>query len=131
MSSPIKQLVSMGQSIWYDNIERPLLNNGDLAAMIQRGDIQGLTSNPTIFNNAIANSSDYDADLLPLAQAGKSPLEIFEALAVDDIWAAADLLRPLERNDKLFLYVALDRGKANLAMARHELKSFEKSLDFS
>ncbi|MCB1635087.1 MAG: roadblock/LC7 domain-containing protein [Xanthomonadales bacterium] len=41
------------------------------------------------------------------------------------------LLRPLERNDKLFLYVALDRGKANLAMARHELKSFEKSLDFS
>jgi len=95
MSTPIKQLVSLGQSIWYDNIERRLLNNGDLAAMVERGDIQGLTSNPTIFNNAIANSNDYDADLLPLAQAGKSPLEIFEALAVDDIRAAADLLRPL------------------------------------
>ncbi len=95
MSTPIKQLVSSGQSIWYDNIERRLLNNGELAAMVERGDIQGLTSNPTIFNNAIANSNDYDADLLPLAEAGKSPLEIFEALAVADIRAAADLLRPL------------------------------------
>ncbi|MCB0205810.1 MAG: transaldolase [Anaerolineae bacterium] len=109
MSSPIKQLVSLGQSIWYDNIERRLLNNGDLAAMIQRGDIQGLTSNPTIFNNAIANSSDYDADLLPLAQAGKSPLEIFEALAVDDIRAAADLLRPLyDRTNGGDGYVSLE-----------------------
>jgi len=88
-------LISLGQSIWYDNIERWLLNNGELAAMVERGDIRGLTSNPTIFNNAIANSSDYDANLLPLARAGNSPLEIFEALAVDDIRAAADLLRPL------------------------------------
>ncbi|MCB0208093.1 MAG: transaldolase [Anaerolineae bacterium] len=95
MSTPIKQLVSLGQSIWYDNIERRLLKNGELAAMVEQGDIQGLTSNPAIFNNAIAKSDDYDADLLPLAEAGKTPLEIFEALAVDDIRAAADLLRPL------------------------------------
>jgi transaldolase len=95
MSTPIKTVVSLGQSIWYDNIERRLLNNGELANMVGRGDIQGLTSNPSIFNNAIANSDYYDADLLPLAKAGKSPLEIFEALAVDDIRAAADLLRPL------------------------------------
>ncbi|MCB0192793.1 MAG: transaldolase [Anaerolineae bacterium] len=95
MSTPIKQLVSLGQSIWYDNIERRLLKNGELAAMVERGDIQGLTSNPAIFNNAIAKSDDYDADLLPLAEAGKTSLEIFEALAVDDIRAAADLLRPL------------------------------------
>ncbi|MCB0173601.1 MAG: transaldolase [Anaerolineae bacterium] len=89
------QLVDLGQSIWYDNIERRLLQNGELAAMIGRGDIRGLTSNPSIFNNAIAKSTDYDADLLPLAKAGKTPVEIFEALAVDDIRAAADLLRPL------------------------------------
>ena len=95
MQTPITQLVSLGQSIWYDNIERRLLQNGELAAMIGRGDIRGLTSNPAIFNNAIAKSTDYDADLLPLAEAGKSPLEIFEALAVDDIRAAADLMRPL------------------------------------
>ncbi|MCB0167298.1 MAG: transaldolase [Anaerolineae bacterium] len=95
MSTPIKQLVGLGQSIWYDNIERRLLMNGELVAMVERGDIQGLTSNPTIFNNAIANSNDYDADLLPLAQAGKTTLEIFEALAVEDIRAAADLLGPL------------------------------------
>ena len=95
MQTPITQLVSLGQSIWYDNIERRLLQNGELAAMIGRGDIRGLTSNPSIFNNAIAKSTDYDADLLPLAKAGKTPVEIFEALAVDDIRAAADLLRPL------------------------------------
>lgn len=95
MQTPITQLVKLGQSIWYDNIERRLLQNGELAAMIERGDIRGLTSNPAIFNNAIANSTDYDADLLPLAKAGKSPLEVFEALAVDDIRAAADLMRPL------------------------------------
>ncbi|MCB0226513.1 MAG: transaldolase, partial [Anaerolineae bacterium] len=95
MQTPITQLVNLGQSIWYDNIERRLLQNGELAAMIGRGDIRGLTSNPSIFNNAIAKSTDYDADLLPLAKAGKTPVEIFEALAVDDIRAAADLLRPL------------------------------------
>ena len=95
MQTPITQLVDLGQSIWYDNIERRLLQNGELAAMIGRGDIRGLTSNPSIFNNAIAKSTDYDADLLPLAKAGKTPVEIFEALAVDDIRAAADLLRPL------------------------------------
>ncbi|MCB0165693.1 MAG: transaldolase [Anaerolineae bacterium] len=95
MQTPITQLASLGQSIWYDNIERRLLQNGELAAMIGRGDIRGLTSNPTIFNNAIAKSTDYDADLLPLAEAGKTPLEVFETLAVDDIRAAADLLRSL------------------------------------
>lgn len=95
MSTPIQKLVSLGQSIWYDNIERRLLNNGELAAMIERGDIQGLTSNPSIFNNAIAKSSDYDEALGPLAEAGKSATEIFEHLAVEDIRAATDLLRPL------------------------------------
>jgi hypothetical protein len=95
MSTPIQQLVSLGQSIWYDNIERRLLNNGELAAMIERGDIQGLTSNPSIFNNAIAKSKDYDAALRPLAAAGRPAEQIFEYLAVADIRAAADLLRPL------------------------------------
>lgn len=95
MKSSIEQLRSFGQSIWYDNIERRLLKNGELAGMIERGEIQGLTSNPSIFNNAIAKSTDYDADLLPLAEAGKSNEEIFENLAVADIRAAADLLRPL------------------------------------
>jgi transaldolase len=98
MNSHIQHLRGFGQSIWYDNIERRLLENGQLAGMIRRGEIQGLTSNPSIFHNAIAKSNDYDADLLPLAEAGKSTEEIFETLAVADIREAADLMRPLYDN---------------------------------
>lgn len=91
----IEKLHSLGQSIWYDNIERRLLNNGELAAMIDRGEIRGVTSNPSIFNNAIANSSDYDDALIPLAKQGLSKEEIYETLAVADIQAACDLFLPL------------------------------------
>ncbi len=90
-----QQLHAVGQSIWYDNVERRLLNNGELAGMIARGEIRGVTSNPTIFMNAITKSQDYDAGLLPLARAGRSAEDIFWALAVEDIQAAADLFRPL------------------------------------
>lgn len=95
MNTPVQQLVQLGQSIWYDNIERRLLKNGELAGMIERGEIQGLTSNPSIFNNAIAKSNDYDAELMPMIEAGKSAEEIFEQLAIEDIRAAADLMRSL------------------------------------
>ena len=93
--NPIEKLHSLGQSIWYDNIERRLLNNGELAAMIERGDIRGVTSNPSIFNNAIANSNDYDEALIPLAQDGLQKEEIYENLAVADIQAACDLFMTL------------------------------------
>ncbi len=93
--TPITTLTSLGQSIWYDNIQRRLLENGELAAMIQRGDIRGLTSNPSIFHKAIANSRDYDPALIPMAWAGYEATRIFERLAIEDIRAAADLLRPL------------------------------------
>jgi transaldolase len=91
MSNNSQKAYELGQSIWYDNIQRKLLENGELAGMIERGEIYGVTSNPSIFNNAIAKSSDYDAALVPLAKAGKSAMEIFEALAVEDIRQAADL----------------------------------------
>ncbi len=81
----------LGQSIWYDNIQRKLLENGALAGMISSGEIYGVTSNPSIFHNAIANSNDYDAELIPLLKSDKSPEEIFEALAVKDIQDACDL----------------------------------------
>ncbi|MEX2143300.1 MAG: transaldolase [Anaerolineales bacterium] len=95
MTTVPKKLFALGQSLWYDNIERHLLNNGDLAAMIQRGDIYGVTSNPTIFNNAIANSKDYDEQIAQLAREGLDTSEIFDALTVADIQAACDLFRPL------------------------------------
>ena len=93
--NPVEKLHSLGQSIWYDNIERRLLENGELAVMIKRGEIRGVTSNPSIFHNAIAKSSDYDDALLPLAREGASQEEIYETLAVTDIQAACDLFLPL------------------------------------
>ncbi len=91
----ITELHAAGQSLWYDNIQRKLLENGELAAMINAGQIRGVTSNPTIFNNAISKSSDYDAALKPLAAAGMSAEDIFWQLAIHDIQSAADLFRPL------------------------------------
>jgi transaldolase len=91
----IQELREAGQSVWYDNIQRRLLVNGELAGMIERGEIRGVTSNPTIFMNAITKSDDYDDGLVPLAKAGKGAEEIFWQLAVEDIQAAADLFRPL------------------------------------
>ena len=97
MTSRIDQLTALGQSLWYDNIERRLLHNGELATMISRGDIRGVTSNPAIFQNAIARSHDYDAALTPMAWAGWNAEQIFWQLAVEDIRAAADLFLPLYR----------------------------------
>ncbi len=60
MSTPIEKLTALGQSLWLDNIQRRQLENGELKAMIERGDIRGMTSNPSIFNHAISKSTDYD-----------------------------------------------------------------------
>lgn len=86
----VQQLHQAGQSIWYDNIQRGLLTNGELAGMIAREEIRGVTSNPTIFMNAMTKSKDYDAGLAPLVKAGRSAEEIFWQLAVEDIVAGAE-----------------------------------------
>jgi transaldolase len=95
MSETIQKLTSLGQSLWYDNIQRKLLESGELKAMIERGDIRGVTSNPTIFQNAIAKTNDYDSALIPLAWSGWDAEKIFWQLAVEDIQEACDLFRPL------------------------------------
>ncbi|HUH96411.1 MAG TPA: bifunctional transaldolase/phosoglucose isomerase [Anaerolineales bacterium] len=95
MSSSIEKLTSLGQSVWLDNIQRRQLENGELKAMIERGDIRGMTSNPSIFNHAISKSHDYDSALVPLAWAGWDAEKIFWELAIDDIRAACDLFGPL------------------------------------
>ncbi len=95
MSESIKKLTSLGQSLWYDNIQRKLLETGELKAMIERGDIRGVTSNPTIFQNAIAKTNDYDAALIPLAWSGWDAEKIFWQLAIEDIQEACDLFRPM------------------------------------
>ena len=95
MTSRIEKLTSLGQSLWLDNIQRSQLENGELKAMIARGDIRGMTSNPSIFNNAIAKTKDYDAALTSLAWAGWDAQKIFWQLAIEDIRAACDLFQPL------------------------------------
>ncbi len=95
MTTNPQKLFELGQSLWYDNIERRLLKNGELDAMIKRGDIYGVTSNPSIFNNAIAKSKDYEGQIAELARAGRSTSEIYDELTISDIQAACDLFRPL------------------------------------
>lgn len=97
---PIETLHSFGQSLWYDNIQRKQLENGELATLIHNGDIRGITSNPSIFHNAIAKSNDYDRALKPMAWAGLSAEAIFNQLAIQDIRAAADLFLPLYKQTK-------------------------------
>jgi transaldolase len=95
MANPLIRLWQLGQSPWHDNIRRQLLTSGSLKRMVDDGDITGLTSNPTIFEQAIGGSTDYDADLHRLARDGKTAEEIFDALAIDDIRNAADVLAPV------------------------------------
>ena len=94
MTNPIQQLNQLGQSVWYDNIRRAFIKSGELARLIQLG-VSGLTSNPTIFEKAIAGSTDYDDALAELAEAGKSLNEIYESLVIEDIRSVADLLSPI------------------------------------
>ena len=90
----IHDLINLGQSIWFDYIRRSFTKNGDLQKLLDQG-ARGVTSNPAIFEKAIAGSSDYDADINRLVNEGKSVGKIYETLALEDIAQAADLLRPL------------------------------------
>ncbi len=92
--SSIIQLQLLGQSIWYDNLRRSLLKDGTIKGMIERREILGMTSNPSIFEKAIKSDVDYDADLQKMAWAGLNSEEIFYRLAIQDIQDAADLFRP-------------------------------------
>ncbi len=93
MTNPFVELLEVGQSLWYDNIQRSLLVNGELDGLIQRGEIRGVTSNPSIFEKAMAHSQDYDQELIELANRGLTAEQIYERLAIADIQAAADLFQ--------------------------------------
>ena len=104
----IHDLNELGQSMWYDNIERGIINSGELQHLIDEG-ITGITSNPSIFQKAITGSYDYDDALQALAADGKDDLQIFEALAIEDIQRAADLLYPVyEETEGKDGYVSLE-----------------------
>ncbi len=88
-------LHDLGQSIWLDNITRDLLNSGTLKRYIDELSVTGLTSNPTIFDQAIKNSTAYDAAIRQDLDKGKSGEALFFDLALEDITRAADLFRPI------------------------------------
>ncbi len=98
--SEIDKLHNLGQSIWYDNIERKLLKNGEMEKMITSGEIRGVTSNPSIFQKAIGNSNDYDPALQPMAWSDLSAEDIFFQLAIEDIQDTADLFTQLYESTK-------------------------------
>ena len=91
----LHELNALGQSIWLDFIRRSFIAQGDMQALLDQG-VRGVTSNPTIFEKAIAGSDDYDDDLQQLVAAGKSVDEIYEALVFADISRAAELLPQTE-----------------------------------
>ncbi len=93
--NPLKQLTRIGQSVWLDYIRRHLLFSAEFKRMLAEDGLGGMTSNPTIFEKALADSTDYDRQLEELVRANRSVDEIYEALTIADIQQAADAFRPL------------------------------------
>jgi transaldolase len=91
--TPLHQLSAAGQSVWIDFLSRPFVRDGDLRALVEQG-VDGVTSNPTIFQSAIAEGDAYDDQLREVLKTETDPKEIFLALAVEDIRDACDILRP-------------------------------------
>ena len=93
--TPLHDLHAHGQSVWLDYLSRDLVDSGELARLVADEGVRGMTSNPTIFQEAIKGSDTYDADVRRLGADGLSPAAMFEEIAVDDISAACDVLRPV------------------------------------
>lgn len=93
--NPLLELKKLGQSIWLDSIRRGQIQSSELKNLIDEDGISGETANPTIFEKAIAGSSDYDDVIRHLVDAGKDALEIYETLAIEDVRMAADVFRPV------------------------------------
>jgi transaldolase len=108
-SNALKQLGTLGQSIWLDYIRRDLIASGGLRRLIEEDGLRGMTSNPSIFEKAIAESREYDQDIRALALQGKDAGAIYEAVSQQDVCSAADQFRPLyDSTDGKDGYVSLE-----------------------
>ena len=107
--NPLKRLGTLGQSIWLDYIRRDLMASGELRRLIDEDGLRGMTSNPSIFEKAIADSHDYDGDIRAMALGGNRADAIYETLSQRDVESAADQFRPLyDRTDGQDGYVSLE-----------------------
>lgn len=98
--NPLKKLEKFGQSIWLDYIRRDLITSGELLQLIENDGLRGITSNPAIFQKAIAESNIYDADIRKMASQNKDINAIYETISQQDVQSAADVFRPLYENTK-------------------------------
>ncbi|MEM9906551.1 MAG: transaldolase, partial [Cyanobacteria bacterium P01_D01_bin.44] len=109
MDNPILHLKDYGQSVWMDNLSRDLLTSGELEQLLTSRDVHGITSNPAIFEKAIAGNAIYDSDIEAGIRAGQSVEAIYESLVFDDIRRACDTLRPVyDRTQGKDGYVSLE-----------------------
>ena len=108
--NPLKQLEQFGQSPWLDFIQRSFTEQGKLSAMIEADGLKGVTSNPAIFQKAMGEGTDYDIGFKALADQGDhGALDIYEALAIQDIQAACDVMRPVfDATKRVDGYVSLE-----------------------
>jgi len=95
MTNPLLQLKALGQSVWYDNIDRAQLVSGQFKRLLDEDGVVGVTANPTIFQKSISHGTAYDEQLNQLISEGKSTSDIYEALIITDIRTVADILRPI------------------------------------
>src|SRR5262245_62979263 len=95
VSNPLLGLQQLGQSVWLDYIRRSLITSGELRRLIEEDGLRGVTSNPAIFEKAIAGSTDYTDVLTALGSQNPDPKQLYEQIAIADVQAAADLLAPV------------------------------------
>jgi transaldolase len=108
-NNPLKELGTLGQSIWLDYIRRDLMSSGGLRRLIEEDGLRGMTSNPSIFEKAIVESHDYDEDIRAMALKGKDAEATYETLSQRDVQSAADEFRPLyDTTDGKDGYVSLE-----------------------
>ncbi|GHO83059.1 transaldolase [Dictyobacter formicarum] len=109
MANPLIQLQELGQSVWYDNIDRAQLASGQFQKMLAEDGIVGVTANPTIFEKSISGGHAYDDQIIQLIKEGKDTNDIYEAVVIQDIRTVADLLRPIyDRTEGGDGYVSLE-----------------------
>lgn len=133
MTSLLK-LIDYGQSYWLDNLSRKMILNGELEKRVSTQGLRGMTSNPSIFNNAISKSDHYDEQIAGLAKEGKSTPDIYEALTVKDVQDACDTLRTVyDQSHGIDGYVSLEvspylaqHAEATMAEARHLFKTVNR-----